>query len=91
MTVRKLLMLGVSPDSTNEDGLTALHQVSLFTRIYFCKYEIIFSLHFIKKSALIFYYFSRFFLLNYSSPDTCVYISFNKIFNTYQKFYLLIL
>ena len=26
--VRRLLMLGVSPDSTNEDGLTALHQVS---------------------------------------------------------------
>lgn len=25
-TVRRLLMLGVSPDSTNEDGLTALHQ-----------------------------------------------------------------
>lgn len=24
--VRRLLMLGVSPDSTNEDGLTALHQ-----------------------------------------------------------------
>lgn len=27
--VRRLLMLGVSPDSTNEDGLTALHQVSV--------------------------------------------------------------
>ena len=26
--VRRLLMLGVNPDSTNEDGLTALHQVS---------------------------------------------------------------
>jgi hypothetical protein len=25
--VRRLLMKGVSPDSTNEDGLTALHQV----------------------------------------------------------------
>ena len=24
--VRRLLQLGVSPDSTNEDGLTALHQ-----------------------------------------------------------------
>jgi protein phosphatase 1 regulatory subunit 16A len=24
--VRRLLMLSVSPDSTNEDGLTALHQ-----------------------------------------------------------------
>ena len=28
-TVRRLLMQGVSPDSTNEDGLTALHQVHL--------------------------------------------------------------
>lgn len=26
MVVRRLLMMGVSPDSTNEDGLTALHQ-----------------------------------------------------------------
>jgi len=26
-SVRKLLMAGVSPDETNEDGLTALHQV----------------------------------------------------------------
>ena len=26
-SVRRLLELGVSPDSTNEDGLTALHQV----------------------------------------------------------------
>jgi hypothetical protein len=26
-TVRRLLIKGVSPDSTNEDGLTALHQV----------------------------------------------------------------
>lgn len=25
--VKRLLMLGVSADSTNEDGLTALHQV----------------------------------------------------------------
>ena len=28
--VRRLLKLGVSPDSTNEDGLTALHQVCSF-------------------------------------------------------------
>ena len=27
-TVRRLLESGVSPDSTNEDGLTALHQVN---------------------------------------------------------------
>ena len=27
--VRKLLMNGVTPDVTNEDGLTALHQVSI--------------------------------------------------------------
>lgn len=27
ISVRKLLMAGVSPDETNEDGLTALHQV----------------------------------------------------------------
>jgi len=27
--VRRLLEAGVSPDSTNEDGLTALHQVSI--------------------------------------------------------------
>lgn len=26
--VKRLLMLGVSADSTNDDGLTALHQVS---------------------------------------------------------------
>jgi hypothetical protein len=26
--VRKLLMQGVNADSTNEDGLTALHQVN---------------------------------------------------------------
>ena len=29
-TVRRLLESGVSPDSTNEDGLTALHQVNNF-------------------------------------------------------------
>lgn len=28
--VRRLLMKGVNPDSTNEDGLTALHQVRYF-------------------------------------------------------------
>lgn len=27
-TVRRLLKMKVDPDSTNEDGLTALHQVS---------------------------------------------------------------
>jgi hypothetical protein len=31
--VRRLLEAGVSPDSTNEDGLTALHQVKL-THLY---------------------------------------------------------
>lgn len=29
-TVRRLLMMKVDPDSTNEDGLTALHQVSIY-------------------------------------------------------------
>jgi hypothetical protein len=29
LAVRYLLMEGVSPDVTNEDGLTALHQVRL--------------------------------------------------------------
>lgn len=31
-TVRRLLLQGVSPDSQNEDGLTALHQVLLSRR-----------------------------------------------------------
>jgi hypothetical protein len=33
--VRRLLEAGVSPDSTNEDGLTALHQVGLATVFVF--------------------------------------------------------
>ena len=32
--VRRLLETGVSPDSTNEDGLTALHQVWSPTQFY---------------------------------------------------------
>lgn len=28
--VKRLLVKGVSPDATNEDGLTALHQVNFF-------------------------------------------------------------
>lgn len=30
-TVRRLLIKGVSPSATNEDGLTALHQVIFFS------------------------------------------------------------
>ena len=34
--VRRLLETGVSPDSTNEDGLTALHQVGLKSFALYC-------------------------------------------------------
>ena len=39
-TVRRLLESGVSPDSTNEDGLTALHQVNNFFYLFFMTYLI---------------------------------------------------
>src|SRR6218665_1803897 len=35
VTVRRLLRMGVSPDACNDDGLTALHQVSLSSSLHF--------------------------------------------------------